>query len=243
MYIVKEHITQWRHRLSQHEFFSRLQPDPSLDRALAFAPGLTFWVMTFQDVLRLNAQLAQAPEVRSHLEQHVLEDAGHDRWFLEDLNVIFGDRHRDITWLFGPENVTTRHAAFALVSEVFRVNDDSLRLVLVEAIEAVFQVFFHPIVRYLKESGHDGQLKYFSSTHLAVEANHEMFNADVEHPEFEIELSEQVRHEGLLLVDRVFNAFVQMADGLLPIMEKTERQWEAPACDYRLKKQLIATHH
>jgi hypothetical protein len=66
MYVVKEYIAQQKQRLSEHKFFSQLQPDPVLDRAMAFAPALTFWIMTFQDVLRLNAKFALRPEPTEH---------------------------------------------------------------------------------------------------------------------------------------------------------------------------------
>lgn len=241
MYVVKEYIAQQKQRLSEHKFFSQLQPDPVLDRAMAFAPALTFWIMTFQDVLRLNAKFTRDPNLRNILQQHLIEDSGHDRWFLEDLNVIFGDDQRDIIWLFGQENTTTREAAFAIASEVFRARHDSLRLVLIEAMEAAFQVFFPRVARCLKESGYDGRLNYFAGLHLAAEANHEMFEAVVKRQILAINLSEEDRHEAFSLVDRVFDAFIQMWDGLLPLMEKTGTPSEASDGFQSLREQPIAT--
>ena len=108
-------------RLEGHRFFQSLQRhEPDLRRAVAFAPAGTFWVMTFQDILRMNVDLARDPTVRRIIAQHLAEDSGHQEWFLEDLRTAFGCEPTSIRWLFSEQTRKVRELSFSLASEVFR---------------------------------------------------------------------------------------------------------------------------
>jgi hypothetical protein len=56
MKVVLEYIARRQEVFANHPFFEDLKQDRPVEQILAFAPRLAFWVMTFQDVLRLNAR-------------------------------------------------------------------------------------------------------------------------------------------------------------------------------------------
>ncbi len=205
MQTVHPHIKAQSLHLGEHPFFADLRPQADLRRALAFAPILIPWVMSFQDVIRINAALAVDPSIRRQLQQHAAEDQGHEVWFLEDLRLLFGDSPRDVAWLFGRETAVMREAALAIASEVFRVRDDRLRLVLIEVIEAGFRTFIERVAPHVQASEGAEQLKYFAHTHEQVEAGHVKF-------ESEMNLPDSVRSDAIAMVDRVFAEFARMAE-------------------------------
>lgn len=210
-------IAKWSTLLEGHRFFQKLaDTEPDLRRALAFAPAGTFWVMTFQDIIRLNAEMARDGEVRQILSQHLTEDTGHEQWFLEDLQTVFGDEPTSIRWLFSNENRAVRDVSFALVAEVFRVEDDLLRLVIVEVLESAAGVFFGNISRFLQRSGHAAKLKYLAGVHIDAEAGHEMHAEDhLQKLEKMTFPTSKTRVEAYRLIDRMFKTFLRLADALV----------------------------
>jgi hypothetical protein len=213
MHRILQHIESWIPRIAEHEFFVTLAPEPRLDVAMSFAPPAAFWVFTFQDVLRINLDLATDERVKAILLQHQREDAGHEEWFLEDLERIFGTAPTNIRGVFALENLGVRAATFALVSEVFRVSDDRLRLVVIETLEQAAGFFFARVARSLVEAGHTTKLKYFGGMHMDAEGGHEIHEEDGGLSS--IQLPEELVTEGLAIVDRMFGAFWQLADTML----------------------------
>lgn len=209
MKVVREHIGANLEELVAHPFFTEMKPHPELARALAFAEVLAPWVMTFQDLTRINASRAEDPEIRRTLEQHAREDRGHQEWFLEDLDLIFGERVRDVRWLYAPELDVTREESLAIASEVFHIDDDRLRVIFVEALEAAAGAFVERVYRQSRESGDRGVLKYFGQIHAEAESGHEMFEDESRDEEV---LPEEIRAQALPLVARIFGAFSRMAD-------------------------------
>ena len=201
-------------RLRTHPFFLRLQPNPDLRTMLAFAPSGTFWVMTIQDIIVMNAELTGDPVIRRLVERHRDEDAGHEQWFLADVERIFGSEPTSIRWLFSGENRQVRTVSFALSAEVFQIRDDVLRLVFLEVLEAAAGVYFGAISGALSVAGHAGQLKYFAGKHLQSEADHEMHGAAGTAIQA-IVLSPEQRALARQLSDRMFARFFQLGDAFL----------------------------
>jgi hypothetical protein len=181
--------------------------------ALSFAPDLTFWVMAFQDILRLNASLTRDPQMRKIVRHHRAEDAGHERWFLDDLAAMQISAP-DVRWLFGDRHSPTRDAAYALVSEVYRTTDDRLRLVLVKTLESAGHVFFGRVAAFVERVGLTKVLKYFSFSHLEVEKNHQVFEDEISRIVSGMRLEPKVRTEAKRLVDRCYVAFGTMFDAM-----------------------------
>lgn len=214
MHRALEYIDSWLPRIAEHEFFATLVPEPRLAVAMSFAPPAAFWVFAFQDILRINLDLAKDETVRRILRQHQREDAGHEQWFLDDLEMIFGNASTNIRGLFSTENHGVRAATYALVSEVFHVSDDRLRLVIIETLEQAAGFFFGRVAQSLVEAGHTGKLKYFGGMHLAAEGSHEIHEAGSDDLTT-IQLTDELLAESRAIVDRMFAAFWQLADTML----------------------------
>ena len=140
-------IDEGQRRFARLPFFRRLE-DGSPDDARAFVPALAFFVMGFQDILRLNEARMRDPGLRALVRGHRPEDHDHEQWFLEDLRAL--GLELEVGGLFGPEHAATRDAAYAVMSEVFRANDDVTRLALILVLESTGEVFFSRVPRYVE---------------------------------------------------------------------------------------------
>jgi len=54
MKIIHKYLAQKQAKFAQHPFFERIAEDRSLDELVPFAQRMTFWIQSFQDLLRLN---------------------------------------------------------------------------------------------------------------------------------------------------------------------------------------------
>jgi hypothetical protein len=210
---VEVYVAKRQAQFRDHAFFAEERLSSGLRRGLSFAPDLTFWVMAFQDVLRLNASLTRDAEIRRIVRHHRAEDAGHDRWFLDDLASMQVPAP-DVRWLFGERHAPTRDAAYALMSEVYRTTDDRLRLVLVKTLESAGHVFFGRVAAAVEREGLGKALKYFSFSHLEVEKSHQVFEEEIARTVSSIRLEPKVRTEAKRLVDRCYAAFGSMFDAI-----------------------------
>jgi hypothetical protein len=213
MKLVEVYIAKKQSEFADHSFFPQLERGLEYPSSLSFAPDLTFWVMAFQDILRLNARFTRDAEIRKIVRHHRAEDAGHDRWFLDDLAQM-KISEPDVAWIFSKKHTPTRDAAYALVSEVFRATDDRLRLVLIKTLESAGHVFFENVAGVVERAGRTRALKYFSFSHLEVEKGHEVFERQMMEKISGIQLPPRVREQAEQLVDRCYAAFGAMFDAL-----------------------------
>jgi hypothetical protein len=218
MKTVNHHIETRQKAFADHEFFARLRRDEPLVRVLPFARQLTFWVMGFQDALRINTELITDVALKRIARHHLSEDSGHDRWFLEDLLLIAGTLP-DTDELFGRPHQTTRETTYCLLAESYRAQEDIERIVLLMTYESTGQVFFPAIVEYFKRSGIESALKYFAQTHLDVEKNHEIVEQQMQDTLNAIDLPELTRERCIRAVDRCYDAFLRLFDHLEKTIE------------------------
>ena len=228
MKAVLQHIATREARFAAHPFFADLKMDRPLEQVMAFAPRLTFWVMTFQDVLRLNAHFIQDAHLKALATRHHSEEGGHDQWFEEDIAALTGGS-LSIGTLYGKAHAKTRDAAYAIISEVYRPVDDRLRIVLLWALESTSHVFFGRTAILTAAQGADERLKYFSDHHMQAEAQHAMFEEELAAELEAMELSPEVRADALAMVDRVYGAFDTMFDGLRIHLERERAEEPAAA--------------
>lgn len=226
MKAVLQHIAEREARFAEHPFFADLREDRPIDQVMAFAPRLTFWVMTFQDVLRLNAHFIEDPHLKALATRHHSEESGHDKWFEEDIAALTGGS-LSLGAMYGKAHASTRDAAYAIISEVYRPVDDRLRIVLLWALESTSHVFFARTAVVTAAQGTDERLKYFSDHHVQAEAQHAMFEQELAAELEAMHLEPAVRAEALEMVDRVYAAFDAMFDGLRIHLEREHA--EAPA--------------
>jgi hypothetical protein len=214
MKAVLDHIAAKQAIFATHPFFAELKMDRPMEKIASFAPRIAFWVMSFQDILRLNEQMVQDPKLKRIARHHRDEDLGHERWFLEDIAKLTGGP-LTISALYGRASATTRDAAYQLITEVYRASDDILRIVLVLVLESTGHVFFgRTAVLTSAMTNSPQKLKYFSEFHLHIEQAHEMFESQMEEQIMSIPMNDALQAEALALVDRAYLAFDAMFHGL-----------------------------
>lgn len=209
---VQEHVSGRKAEFAAHPIFRRMASGEPLDGAHV-EEGLTFFVMTFHDLLDLLEARMIDPELRRIVAHHVGEERGHDRWFLEDMGT-FGIRLPTVPELFGDEHGVTREASYALIAEAYRAQDDFTRVGLVLALEATGHVFFDRASEYGPWQRMPRKLKFFSRHHLDVEEAHRLFEQKMVDYLAAIPLDDTVRTRTLACVDRAFDAFHRMFDGM-----------------------------
>ncbi|MCC5792880.1 MAG: hypothetical protein JJT82_09790 [Legionellaceae bacterium] len=244
MKMIETYIESKQQEFMGHPFFALLEKMENIEEISTFVPELTFWAMTFQDILRINEERVRDPYLKKIARHHRLEDAGHEKWFLHDKKLIASlaknqeaDKE-DVRWLYSKDCQLTRDAAYAIMSEIYKAEDERINIALLLTLESSGHVFFEKVVQQVKKTGQDKNLKYFSSSHLEVELAHAMFEEEMEKQLFAIKLPIEVRREGLKMVDRCYAAFHRMFDGLVIVcqeriaqIQKGETQNAATAVD------------
>lgn len=226
MKTIQAYIDSKQQEFMNHEFFSVLEQLNSLEEISYFVPELTFWAMTFQDILRLNEEKVKDPYLKKVARHHRLEDAGHEKWFLHDkkyMGSLSQDTsciNDDVAWLYSKESQLTRDAAYAIMSEIYKTDDEMINIALLLTLESSGHVFFEKVVKQVKKTGEDKNLQYFSSSHLEVEMAHALFEEEMERKLFALQVPVNTRREALKMVDRCYDAFNKMFDGLLEACSK-----------------------
>src|SRR5690606_27838686 len=118
MKIIQNYIDSKQQAFMHHPFYEVLERLDGLKEIGYFVLELTFWAMTFQDILRINEIRVQDPELKKIARHHRQEDAGHDRWFMYDkkymegLNSNLVCNTNDISWVFGRDLQFMRDASY-----------------------------------------------------------------------------------------------------------------------------------
>lgn len=221
MKTIQAYIDTKQSEFMSHPFFKLLEGLNSIEEISTFVPELTFWAMTFQDILRINEERVKDPYLKKVARHHRLEDAGHEKWFLSDKKYMcqFGktsiDDCNDIASLYSKDTQLVRDAAYALMSEIYKADDENVNIALLLTLESSGHVFFEKVVKQVKKTGEDKNLQYFSSSHLEVELAHAMFEEEMESTLFARRLPISTRRAALKMIDRCYDAFNKMFDGLI----------------------------
>jgi DMATS type aromatic prenyltransferase len=166
-------VDRERDELSHHALFSRLRHDASLEDVRSIAPRVAFFVMAFQDVLRIVTEKTSDPVLRQLARAHQLEDAGHDHWYLRDLEIL--ELSTDVATLFSRDARAIRDVSYHQIAEAIAAESDVSRFAVVLCLEAAGVEFFSAMVDGLDRLGRAQGLLYFSKRHQDVEASHEIF--------------------------------------------------------------------
>lgn len=242
MKMITAYIDSKQQEFMNHPFFEVLNQLESLEEISYFVPELTFWAMTFQDILRINEERVTDPYLKKVARHHRLEDAGHEKWFLHDKEYMSahscdqGCTKDSVAWLYSKDTQLTRDAAYSIISEVYHIHDQILNIALLLTLESSGHVFFNKVVNQVKKAGEDNNLKYFSSHHLNVELAHAVFEEAMEANLNALVVPVHIRREAFKMIDRCYDAFNKMFDGLkiacenrLGLAEQRRNQDDVPA--------------
>jgi DMATS type aromatic prenyltransferase len=212
-------ITAHQAELADHRLFSHLEQQGSFEDILAIAPRVAFFVMCFQDIIRLAPLLTTDPMLRKLGHTHEREDKGHDRWFLEDLE-RFGVSC-DLKLVFSDEQAAIRDIVYEQIADVVRSRSDWARLGVVLALESAGTEFFGKIIAVLERAGRARGLKYFARSHQRVEQSHEILQGTWESKLTSLAVPRDALTEVLAVIEHVFATMSRLATDLLEHIEAT----------------------
>jgi hypothetical protein len=210
---VEAVIASRRASFTKHGFLRALEEGGTLDMFKSIAPTMAFFVLCFQDVLRLAYSKSSDPLIRQICEVHALEDSGHDRWYLLDLEQL--QVPLDVASLFSAEHQTTRDVAFGQVSSVIAARYDQTRLAVALSLEAIGAECFGRVISLLERVGSADGLQYFARRHQQIEQNHVVFEASAKSTMGAIPVPSEARDEVLQAVNDTF-------EGMLSLMSHLE---------------------
>ena len=222
MKTVDNYIIQKQIKLAKHPLFNQINRESSLESIKLLAQYLSFWVMSFQDVIRINEMQITDSEIRKVAHHHLVEDMGHEQWFLSDLQQLKVEEP-NLKQLYSRDYIFTRDATYAIISEVFRAGSDIERVALIMSLESTGHIFFDHTASLVKQVSYSRNLKYFSIYHLDVENNHEIFEQEMQNFLNSIHLSEDEDKKICQIVDRVYQAFTIMFDGFKLLLGKQSK--------------------
>ncbi len=219
MKTIQEYIATKQEIFAQGALFTHLRKRLPLHQTMGFAPYGAFWVMTFQDILRLNEILTKDPKLKEFAYHHMQEDSGHESWFMQDLSVMFDAEQLTIDWLYGPDCSDIRDASYTIMAEMIKAESDQLRTVVLLTLESTSQIFSKEITSYIYDMGYGEKLKYFSKTHCDAENEHAMYEEEGEQLLHTIKFTPQEKEKAIALVDYIYAIFHSMFDSVVKKIE------------------------
>jgi DMATS type aromatic prenyltransferase len=202
-----------RASLAVHPLLTWLRSyEGSLTDVQRIAARVAFFVMSFQDVLRLVRVRTSDPFLSGLAADHEQEDLGHDRWYLQDLERLgVKVTLRD---LFSKEASAVRDIAYTQISDVLGSRSDCSRLGVVLALEAAGAEFFESMIRFVERQNRSNGLSYFARRHQRVEQSHEILADEAQQRLATMPVPVSEVSEVLAVVDRTFSTMVSLADHL-----------------------------
>lgn len=218
---VERVIATHRDAFSSHAFLSRLEGSSTLDQFKRFAPRVAFFVMCFQDVLRLVHSCSTQPAIREMARVHALEDKGHDLWYLDDLQRL--DASVSVAWLFSDEHQLTRDVAHGQIARVLAAEFDETRLAVALSLEAVGAECFGRAIGLLERLGESDGLQYFARKHQAIEQGHQVFEHESQSQLAAVTVPDAARGEVLEAITSTFEGMATLLSDLLRAIDAPAR--------------------
>lgn len=201
------------HEFSKLTYFRLLEQPGARSDVEIMARGLSFFVMSFQDMLRLSAAHMTDPTLKEMALGQRKDDAGHDRWFLSDLHKL--RLSSDLRWVFSKGHQQTRDSSYEIIAQILGAPSDAARLAVGLALEATGAVYFSRVYKFFERFGLGKGLKFFSQHHWDVEQSHDLFENEQQQLLLQkLVLSDAQRAEVTATVEGTFRAVARMCEDL-----------------------------
>lgn len=207
------------------EYFRVLEGPPQRSDVDVMARGLSFFVLSFQDMLRINVQRVTDPALARIVVAQREGDLGHDNWFLSDLRRL--GLEPNVRWLFGKAHERTRDTSYEVLSELYSAQDDASRVVVGLVLEATGAEYFSRAHSFFAGLGLAEGLRFFGTEHWEAEQGHDPLGSGLREQLSAITLSDADRQRAIQTAARVFLAISRMCEDL------TARMLEARAVGER----------
>lgn len=209
---IKGVIEERQKGLESKTLLNVLSRSSKIEDLKTIVPHFHFFVLAFQDMLRLTHGLICDPLLKEVAQSLAQEDAGHEQWYLFDVKQL--GCVRDVRWLFGTDHQPVRDVVYQLINELLSAKDDRVRIIFPLVLEATGAVFFKHIVALVQSLGYDQSLRYFASSHQEIEENHVIYSEGGQGAFDDIEFDANAYQEVIGLVNRCFDSFEHFADHL-----------------------------
>jgi hypothetical protein len=209
-----------------HPFYEQLDETTDLHHAQLVASRIAFFVMVFQDVLRLAHSRTKDPKLRKIADTHRQEDAGHDQWFLSDLGLL--GLNCDAHWLFSRHHELTRDVAYDQIACLLSATSDHARLAVALCLESIGATFFEKMIGFLERVGFSEGLEYFARSHQQVEQAHDVFESNSREKLESIEVPHELLPEVWEVVDRTFAGMTRINDDLQKLFREPRESIVVP---------------
>jgi hypothetical protein len=173
---------------------------------------MAFFVMCFQDVLRLAHSRSTDPQIVALARTHALEDKGHDQWYLRDVERLGSEC--SVHALFSEDREVIRDVAYGQIADVIKASHDCTRLAVALSLEVIGAEFFEKTIGFLERVGRAHGLEYFARRHQQIEQGHGVFEDDVQRQLEAIPVPDDSMVEVLAAVHRTFDGMELLADDL-----------------------------
>jgi hypothetical protein len=213
-------IAERQRALSDLGLLRVLDGSRSAANVLRIVPRMAFFVMGFQDVLRLTYLRSTDPQIVALAKAHALEDKGHDQWYLKDVERLGSEC--SVRTLFSDDGAVIRDVAYGQIAEVMKAKHDCTRLAVALSLEAIGAVFFEKTIGFLERIGRAGGLEYFARRHQNIERAHVVFEEDAQRELDAIPVTPDAMVEALAAVHRTFDGMALLADDLERSIRTTE---------------------
>jgi len=212
MRYVQSVIAERQRALSDLGLLQALDGQGSLENVRRIAPRMAFFVMCFQDVLRLAYAKSTDPQIAALARAHALEDKGHDQWYLADIQRLGAEC--SVHQLFSEEQALTRDVAYGQIADVISAKHDCTRLAVALSLEAIGAVYFESTIRFLERIGKADGLEYFARRHQKIEQAHGVFEDSAQRELEAIPVPDDSMPEVLAAVNRTFAGMTLLAGDL-----------------------------
>ncbi|NES73240.1 MAG: hypothetical protein F6K24_52655 [Okeania sp. SIO2D1] len=135
---IQNIIEDRQKKLESQSLFKSLDNSSHINDLRAIAPHFYFFVFAFQDMLRLTHNLISDSAVKKVATSLIAEDAGHEQWYLFDLEQL--NCTRDVPWLFGVTHQPVRDFVYQLIGDLLHINDDRIRIIFPLVLELIYKV-------------------------------------------------------------------------------------------------------
>lgn len=205
---IYEVIERRRQAYDKHAFIEFLRDDSlTSEHRLSYAPFSSYFVLCFAEFNRnfLRDDDATSPE-QDMVNRHADEDSTHFAWFFHDMKVLGYDFECTFTdvlrFLWTDLGKEAREMSYYVIS-VARDADADLRLVIIEAVEAMGNVWLTATVQAARNHPEADRLVYFGAHHLERETGHAIGSAQEE--VLKTVLSPQTRARAEAIVHGLFD--------------------------------------
>jgi hypothetical protein len=203
MHDVESVIEGHKRMFATHAFLRALEGHATMEHFKRFVPRVAFFVMCFQDVLRLVHSLSSDPAIKAIAGVHAAEDHGHDLWYLNDvrrLGVPLG-----VHTLFSDAQRVARDTAYGQIASVLSAHHDQTRLAVALSLEAIGSECFGRAIALLERLESAEGLEYFARKHQAIEQGHQVFESEAQTQLDRILVSQEALPEVLKAIEKTFN--------------------------------------